>query len=397
MQWIAAITIITGASVVFVLNNLRVQFYIQQQRSTLLYIQCMYKSLKDNIAFNEGSAADSHHNVHLPLALPEETVVILSWTPYWNIANWLGSGSVAVTDSNGKQQSCYFTADRRLLHAAHYVVFHAVDICDWPEQRWPFQHWVLYSHESPIFYNYGQETMKFYRNLFNFSASYRLNSDFPQPYGRCWKNDQQLFSSKSVITNHPSVNIAKSKSKLVAWFVSDCITQGRREDYVNELKRFVNVDIFGKCGNLRCPTDQWSRCYEMLNQTYKFYLAFENSLCTDYVTEKVYGLLAQRINIIPIVYGHANYSLLLPPHSFIDAHAFATAKHLADYIRRLDEDDDLYMSYFQWRKDYTCILKQIDSEQFCQRSIELLHMKLPNIDVSSVFDKTGSCTEPEFS
>lgn len=62
----------------------------------------------------------------------------------------------------------------------------------------------------------------------------------------------------------------------------------------------------------------------MLEKSYKFYLSFENSLCRDYVTEKFYQPLLY--NMIPIVYGSANYSALYPElnSSYIDTRHFAS-------------------------------------------------------------------------
>jgi alpha-1,3-fucosyltransferase len=80
------------------------------------------------------------------------------------------------------------------------------------------------------------------------------------------------------------VNIS-SKKKLVAWFVSHCVTSNRREDYVRELSKHIPVDIYGKCGNLTCSNR--NHCKEMVRRDYKFCIAFKNSLCTDYVTEKL--------------------------------------------------------------------------------------------------------------
>ena len=42
---------------------------------------------------------------------------------------------------------------------------------------------------------------------------------------------------------------------------------------------------------------QEDACYQMLNNTYKFYLALENSVCQDYVTEKFFNIL--KYNVIP--------------------------------------------------------------------------------------------------
>ena len=61
-----------------------------------------------------------------------------------------------------------------------------------------------------------------------------------------------------------------------------------REDLVKDLSEHMPVDVYGKCGTLKCGTEWYNNdknhssdqeCMHMLNQTYKFYLAFENSVC----------------------------------------------------------------------------------------------------------------------
>ena len=143
--------------------------------------------------------------------------------------------------------------------------------------------------------------------------------------------------------------LLKNKNKLVAWIVSNCVTFSRREKYVELLRKHVNVDIFGSCGPMKCKDN--NECLNMLSTSYKFYLAFENSLCRDYVTEKFYNALTN--NIVPVVYGGANYSHFAPKHSFIDVHDFASPRHLADYLKYLDKNQSAYEEYFEWRKTYT--------------------------------------------
>lgn len=58
--------------------------------------------------------------------------------------------------------------------------------------------------------------------------------------------------------------------------------------YARELSKYIQVDIYGTCGTLRCPRSQSQACFDMLDEDYKFYLAFENSNCKDYITEKFF-------------------------------------------------------------------------------------------------------------
>ena len=45
-----------------------------------------------------------------------------------------------------------------------------------------------------------------------------------------------------------------SRAKTVAWLASNCDTDSKREEYVRELQRSVDVDVYGDCGPLNCTT-----------------------------------------------------------------------------------------------------------------------------------------------
>ena len=110
------------------------------------------------------------------------------------------------------------------------------------------------------------------------------------------------------------------------------------------------VDIYGRCGSMSCSKSDRSQCYDMLERTYKFYLAFENNMCEDYITEKAWFVL--RLNIVPVVLGGADYKALLPPHSYIDVRDFSSAKQLAEYLTMLSKNDHLYRKYFEWKRHF---------------------------------------------
>ena len=88
----------------------------------------------------------------------------------------------------------------------------------------------------------------------------------------------------------------------------------------------------------------------MLQTEYKFYLAFENSNCKDYITEKFFvnGL---GNNILPIVMGARpeEYAKVAPHNSYIHVDQFKGPKELAEYLHELDTDDEKYNQYFRVR------------------------------------------------
>jgi len=62
--------------------------------------------------------------------------------------------------------------------------------------------------------------------------------------------DRSLFDDEK--TRSEVKSAIGAKRRLVAWFVSHCETSSRREKYVEELRKYVDVDIYGKCGSLNC-------------------------------------------------------------------------------------------------------------------------------------------------
>lgn len=46
--------------------------------------------------------------------------------------------------------------------------------------------------------------------------------------------------------------------------------------------------LANSCGNKKCPRNKAQQCFQMLNRDYRYYLAFENSNCREYITEKFF-------------------------------------------------------------------------------------------------------------
>lgn len=130
---------------------------------------------------------------------------------------------------------------------------------------------------------------------------------------------------------------------------------------MSQLRRFIEVDVYGGCGPLKCPFSATELCLNMLERRYFFYLAFENSLCVDYVTEKFWRILQR--DVVGVVLGAANYSQLVPPGVHLDVRDFRSPRHLADRLRALmTRDSDTYAEMLRRKRRLSCSLDDDDDD-----------------------------------
>jgi hypothetical protein len=166
---------------------------------------------------------------------------------------------------------------------------------DLPKRRSPHQRYVFFSLESPAWAAYRVARMA---NFFNWTMTYRWDSDMIHPYGYIaptgnvplhpTPNQMKFYLSKPT-----RVNYAKGKTKMAAWFVSNCqAVVSSRNEMIKKLQKYMTIDVYGNCGNMTCPKkrdksfESSDECRDMVADNYKFYFALENSLCHHYVTEK---------------------------------------------------------------------------------------------------------------
>ncbi|KAJ6633793.1 Glycoprotein 3-alpha-L-fucosyltransferase A, partial [Pseudolycoriella hygida] len=234
--------------------------------------------------------------------------------------------------------TCQLTTDRDEAINADLILYKDIFVPTYVP-RSPNQIFMIYYLESP----YNTISVN-YPPVFNWTATYRKDSTIVAPYEK-WE-----YYDPRVKQMEQNQNFAQNKTKKVAWFVSNCKTSNGRLAYAKELQKHINVDIYGRCGGFQCFRNHSNHCFEILNRDYKFYLAFENSNCMYYITEKFF-VNALNNNILPIVMGARpeDYESSAPYRSYIHVDEFESPKHLADYLHILDKSDDLYNSYFKWK------------------------------------------------
>ena len=293
----------------------------------------------------------------------------------------MGFGRQPLIEAKCPVNNCFFTDDIDKFNESDVVIFFIQYMYDFPDYRFPNQRFVFYELDSPAntkSYPFTNNHTRY--NYFNWTMTHRLDSDIvqrdiygaivpkpsahlPEIYpeslysmsdGRDGGRSRRQTKPSPLYLRRPKSDsdVWRGKTKLVAWFASHCPTPIRREEYVRQLSQYVQVDVYGKCGNMTtCGNDE--KCLQLLRTDYKFYLSFENSWCPDYVTEKFYRPLLY--DTVPIVLGGVDYDQFAPPHSYINAFDFPSAKELAEYLHLLDRNEDLYARYFDWKRHYEVI------------------------------------------
>ena len=225
-----------------------------------------------------------------------------------------------------KTPSCYFTTNTNDLPESTAVIFQYQTMHKMPPTKKLGQIWIFTYSEPPGPTN-DKELVNEpqWRDKFNWTFSYRRRSDFYFGYGDI------IPRTKPVERNYSEIYALKNKT--VGWIVSHCPTYSKREQYVKEMQKHIDVDIYGRCGNKQCNArysgNENDVCHDMISKEYKFYLSFENNLCRDYTTEKFYFAYEFDKHIIPVARGSYNMKESVPKDAFLDAFDFQSPKDLA--------------------------------------------------------------------
>ena len=317
-----------------------------------------------------------------------KTKTILLWNWWFSRENWWFKtmGRVPFTETKCRVHDCIITTNKTTQPYADAILFH---LRNTPYGSLPRDHptnqiWIIFNMEAPVHTRHGL-ALRAFDNVFNWTASYRTNSDLYIPYY------YHLIKNNS--TKNTSLNVASGKNKMAVALSSNCGTFNKRESLVAALSSVIGVDVYGACGQKHPCSPKNKTCKDLLLKPYKFYLAFENANCVEYITEKLWRALKK--GMIPIVYGGRieDYTHLAPPNSFLHLDNFTSIRELATYMKRLDRNDDEFNRYFQWRSSYS--IEYTENEQFvCSVCAKLHHKPLVKrtVVMSKWWDASKDCT-----
>ena len=190
---------------------------------------------------------------------------------------------------------------------------------------------VTMSMESEAYYPQLQLR---HRSPTHWIASTRFNSDIPMPYFS--------WAEYNIQAAPPSFYKVKKEALFVA---RNCRSRSKREAIVRQLMRYTKVASASRC--LRnTPWNGGDKSAMM--RLYGLYLAFENSIVEDYITEKLWGAYAA--GTIPVYYGAPNVRDHIPPDSAVFVSDFSSVKELAAHLNAILANKTLFDFYHQWRR-----------------------------------------------
>ncbi|XP_064386945.1 alpha-(1,3)-fucosyltransferase 10-like [Halichondria panicea] len=284
--------------------------------------------------------------IYLPAEEPTDLPLIVWWTPFIPEDRKIRECSLG---------SCLITKSRTELSNPNTQVdvfmFYGSDLhwSDLPLPRKPRHMWALLNEESPK-NNWVFATEKGI-SLFNLTSTYSRYSNYPIVLH---------YLHTLINLSQPQRVPTKDKSTgdlgLVMYMQSDCNPPSDRDSYIQELMKYVKVDSYGRCLHNRDLPEHLTDSLTFNAQDvidlvakYKFAISFENAVCHDYITEKFWRPLYA--GTVPIVHGSPTIKDWAPTdHSIIVADDFASPKELAEFLLKLDTDDNKYNEYLEFKR-----------------------------------------------
>lgn len=145
--------------------------------------------------------------------------------------------------------------------------------------------------------------------------------------------------------------LGEYRNKFCSFVYSNPQASPIRGEFFDKLSSYKKVDSGGKfMNNVGGPVPNK---YDF-EKNYKFSIAFENVSHPGYTTEKLMQAFAA--GGIPIYWGDPFIGKAFNPKAFINVMAFPNIDDVIQYIKQIDENDELYKAFFNedaLNKEYT--------------------------------------------
>ncbi|KAL7079848.1 hypothetical protein ACQ4LE_000711 [Meloidogyne hapla] len=261
---------------------------------------------------------------------------------------------------------CILTRDRDFEPVASSILFIIHQLCPvdvWPQDRREEQNYIFYSIESPINTNRFFDRTIMTDTYFNSSATYRVDSAVFMPSNDAFTRITPDTPKGDIWEKNEILERIRNKSHFAYQAVTHCNAESGRDRLTFKLRELIPLDLAGLCFN-GTHRPNWDY-HKTEIEKYFFYLAFENSVCPNYVTEKFW--FAIRAFTVPVVLTRSVFvGMDIPDNAFIAVDDFSNLNELVDHLKALRNDTEKYFKYFEWTKTYTKISFGINHSPLCK-------------------------------
>ncbi len=140
-------------------------------------------------------------------------------------------------------------------------------------------------------------------------------------------NEKHLMADKDLLDR-----------KFCNYVISNALSADARLRMIEKLEGYKPLDSGGRYhNNVGGPVADKIE----FSKGYKFSIAFENSSSRGYTTEKIMESFAA--GNVPIYWGNPDIAKEFNPDSFINCHDFDSFDAVVDHVRKINEDDELYL------------------------------------------------------
>ena len=164
------------------------------------------------------------------------------------------------------------------------------------------------------------------------------------------------------IKNRINKEDIKNKKFCAAVISSNHSSEYFRFDFINKLNKYKKIDMGGRAFN-----NVGGRVKDKIKflSSYKFSFAMENTKGDGYVSEKIIDSFLA--GTIPIYYGDYMVDEYINPKAFILVKGEQDTRQKIEYIKKIDNDEDLYQSIINenfFKEEYNTIIRKNQKELF---------------------------------
>jgi alpha(1,3/1,4) fucosyltransferase len=155
------------------------------------------------------------------------------------------------------------------------------------------------------------------------------------PYYRIYRNE--------LIERYQEVDF--NNKGFCSYIYSNKYTSTNRSEFMRKLSSYKNVSGGGKDEN---NIGYFVNDKHQFLSKYRFSIVFENSIYDGYTSEKIVD--AFHAATIPIYFGNSKIDLDINKEAIINAHDFDSMDDLVDFVMKLDNDEEKYITILNSEK-----------------------------------------------